>query len=157
MKKIPITLIFIIILSQILFAGEPLRNFDAVMDALKTGKTVKVVIEYKTCQLISDNEISEKIPDAIGGMEISVFEYFAEKSIRNDEAFVVASESKLIKNPKGEGYVINYAKIKLFKSGKVKITAQYIDPISYQTKMDENFFCNINNGENNGGVSFFKH
>lgn len=137
------------------FSQDAIKNFTELMDHLKTGKEVKMVVHYKKCQLISDNEITEKIPDAIGGLSIDVYEYFAPNSVRNDKAFVVFSENKLIEYPKGEGYVYNYVKVKVSEDNKVKITARYIDPKTMVDVMDENFFGEINDGANEAGVYFY--
>lgn len=139
----------------LLFGGNPLKSFDELMTALREGKKVRVVIEYKKCQLISDNEIDEKVPDAIGGMDLSTWEYFAKNAIRNDKAFVVASESKLIERPREEGYVYNYVKIKVSDDNKVKITARYLDASTFEVYMDENFFGLIDDGRNEGGAKFY--
>jgi len=139
----------------LLFGGHPLKSFDELMIALREGKRVSVVIEYKKCQLISDNEIDEKVPDAIGGMEISTWEYFAKNAIRNDKAFVVTSESKLIERPREEGYVYNYVKLKVSDDNKVKVTARYLDAKTFEVYMDENFFGVIDDGKNEGGARFY--
>lgn len=136
-------------------AQKQVDNFEELMEALNSGKNVRAVFHYKYCQLISDNEVQEKIPDAIGGMSIDVYEYFAEGAVRNKEAFVVTSTSKIIKNPMGEGYVYNYAKVKVKASNEVRITAVYLDPITFEEKMTENFFTEMNNSENKGGAFFY--
>ncbi len=135
-------------------AQNSLKGFYELMEALRSGKHVKMVVEYKKCQMISDNEIAEKIPDAIGGMSIDTWEYFAKGSIRNEKAFVAFSASHLIQYPKGDGYVFNYVKVKVAEDNKVKITARYIDPKTFDTLMDENFFGEIKNDKNEGGVLF---
>lgn len=132
---------------------KQLNSFDELMDAMKKGNKVQAVFHYKDCQLISGNEISEKSVDAIGGMPIDTWEYFAEGAIRNKEAFVVMSISKLIANPKGDGYVYNYVKVRVYASNKVKITANYIDSVTYEEKMDENFFTTMNDGKT--GAAYF--
>lgn len=120
------------------------------------GKHVKMVAEYKNCQLISDNEVLEKVPDAVGGMTIDTWEYFAKGAVRNDKAFVVFSATHFIQYPKGEGYVYNYVKVKVSEDNRVKITARYVDPKSFENLMDENFFCEINDGKNGAGVFFYE-
>lgn len=104
MKKIYLILLLLSI-ATIGQSQNQLKNFDEIFTNLKKGKTVKAVFYYAKCQLISDNEIKEKVPDAIGRMEISTFEYFAEGAIRNKTAFIVTSETKLIQNPLAEGHV----------------------------------------------------
>jgi hypothetical protein len=156
MKKISSVLLLFFLISTTVLAQKQLKSFDELMTSLNSGKQVRMVALYKKCKLISDNEEQEKVPDAIGGMNLSVFEYFAKESIKNKLAFVVFSESKLIKYPKGEGFVYNYVKIKVSEDNKVKITAQYIDAKTFEIKMDENFFGEINDGKNDKGISFFE-
>ena len=132
-----------------------LENFEELMDALNNGEKVRVVIDYGKCQLIADNEIQESSPKAIGGMSLETYEYFADNVLGKNIAFVVASESKLIANPIGDGYVYNYAKVKVDKESKVRLTARYIDPVTFQVKMDENFFTEMNDGRNDGAASFY--
>ena len=132
-----------------------LENFEELMDALNNGEKVRVVIDYGKCQLIADNEIQESSPKAIGGMSLETYEYFADNVLGKNIAFVVASESKLIANPIGDSYVYNYAKVKVDKEGKVRLTARYIDPVTFQEKMDENFFTEMNDGRNDGAASFY--
>ncbi len=146
-------------LSLLIFAtvvnAQQLTSFDQLMDALKAGKQVNAVMHYVNFKLISDNEEQDKVPDAIGGMELSTWEYFAQNAVRNKEAFVVFSETKLIKYPKGDGFVYNYVKLRIDEKNKVKVNAQYLDPVTYISKMDENFFGTINDGKNEGGLYLF--
>jgi hypothetical protein len=153
MKKGIITLL-LMLMSAALFAGTvQLKTFAELMDALKEGESVRVVAHYGKCQLISGNEIKERVPNAIGGMDISVFEYFAKGSIGNEQAFVVFSHASLINYG---GYIYNYAKFKVKDDGKVTITAQYAEPNSFELKMDENFYGEMNNGKNDGAIYFYK-
>ena len=135
--------------------AQQLTSFNDLMDALKSGKDVGAVMQYVKFKMISDNEEQEKIPDAIGGMDLSTWEYFAPNAVKNKEAFVVFSETKLIQNPKGDGFVYNYVKLRIEASTKVKITARYVDPKTFDIKMDENFFGNINDGKNEGGLFLY--
>ncbi len=157
MKRLFIFAMLVFVSSAFAMAGgEQLKNFESLMDALKAGKNVKVVINYPLCKLISDNEIQEKIPDAIGGMTIDTWEYFAENAVRNKEAFVVTSTNHLIQNPKGDGFVYNYVKIKILADNTVKITAKYLNTITFAEQMDENFFGEINDGKNDAAVYFYE-
>lgn len=148
-------LISIFFWMPIVINAQQLKSFDELMTALKAGKEVKAVFQYAKFKLISDNEEQEKVPDAIGGMELSTWEYFAANSVRNKDAFVVFSESKLIQNPKGDGFVYNYVKVKITPDNKVKVTAQYVDSKTMEVKMDENFFGIINDGKNEGGATLY--
>lgn len=127
---------------------DPLKrlvNYTEILSALRTGFTVRAVFDYKDCQLISDNEVKDKVPDAVGGMDLTTFEYFAPGSIRNKLGFVASSHSVLINHP-SFGVVLNYAKVKISEDGKVRIVAQYIDPKTYEVKMNESFYTTISDG-----------
>ncbi|MBN2280086.1 MAG: hypothetical protein JXQ65_05870 [Candidatus Marinimicrobia bacterium] len=156
MKKLKLALLTIIFCIQTIPAGTILlQDFTQLMTALKEGKLVRVVIDYSKCQLISNNEIQDHSPRATGGMTVDTFEFFEDNALGKNIAFVVSSESKLIANPKGDGYVYNYAKVKVDKENKVRLTARYIDPVTFEDKMDENFFTEMNNGKNDGAASFY--
>jgi len=148
-------LFFVWMTLPLLYAeGKTLKDFSEILESLKSGKSVKVVIEYGKCQLISNNEIKAKSPQAIGGMIIETFEYFDKNAIGNANAFIVASESKLIENPLGEGYVYNYAKVKISDDGTIRLTARYVDAVSYEDIMDESFYTTIKNN-NDGAATFY--
>ena len=156
MKKTFFTSFFILgfIISSI---SQPvqLNNYDELLKALNAGEKVRAVFHYVNCKQIADNEEKEKSPEAIGGMDIETYEFFAANAVKNKEPFLVASTTKLIQNPKGDGFVYNYVKIKVNPDNKVKITAQYVDVKSFEVRMDENFFGEINDGKNDKGVFFF--
>ena len=131
-----------------------LNNFDELMTALNTGESVRAVIHYGKCELIIDS-VSVEAPDAVGGMEFQTFEYFARMSIRNEKAYVTTSETVLIGHPY-YGYVYNYAKLRIYEDNFVQIIARYLDPKSYEVKMDETFTTIINDGNNEGAIYLYK-
>ncbi len=136
---------------------KALKNFDELMAALNTGYNVRVVIHYAKCTLVADNELQDKSPDAIGGMTIDTYEYFAPKAVRgNEHAFVVFSENKLIQNPKGKGFVYNYAKFKVEDTGKVKVTVMYLDPNTQEELMSENFFTQFGDSAKEQAIYFYR-
>jgi hypothetical protein len=147
MKKSSFVLVLTILLLTVPLAAQDktLDSLDEIMTAFKKGDTVRAIFTYKDMQLISDNEIVERVPDAIGGMTLDTFEYFAAKSIGNPEAYVASSKAVLINHP-SYGVVYNYAKVKVYESGKVVIVAQYLDPRTFEIKMNESFYAAINQG-----------
>lgn len=130
-------------------------DFKELMATLKNGENVNVVIHYAKTKLIIDGEETEA-PDAIGGMHINTFEYFAKGTVRNEKAFLSASETVLINHP-FYGYVYNYVKLRIYDDNSVEIIAQYVDPKTYEIKMDEKFLSVIKNNENDSGVYLFKN
>lgn len=156
MKRLLYLIVGMMMCLPALAANKQLKSFEELLKVLEKGKEVSVVLHYGDCVLEYDGEIQDESVDAIGGMKIDVFEYFAPGSIRNEHAFLVASTSKLIKNPLGEGYVYNYVKIKVDENDQVVVTAEYIDPLTYEAVMHEKFYGEINNGKNQGCVYFYK-
>lgn len=150
MKKI---LVFILIPVACFAQPEQLKNFESLLHKLKSGNTIKAVIHYSLSKLVIDGK-EEKAPDAIGGMDFRVFEYFAKGAVRNDRAFFSVSETILISHPR-YGYVLNYVKLRIFEDDSLEIIARYLDPKTYEVRMDETFYSEINNGDNNGAVYLF--
>lgn len=152
-------LILLILFSGVLFSQnnevseEKANSFTDLLEALISGKEVRVIIDYAKCELIIDGEKIDS-PEAIGGMDIKTFEYFAPMSVKNEKAFISTSENVLISHP-GYGYVFNHVKLRFYDDNSVEITARYLHPVSYEIKMDETFSSFINSGENNGAVDLF--
>ncbi len=151
MKKVILIVVLMTISLALIAKPTQLKNFEDLMDALKEGRSVRVVAEYGKCKLISGND-EKTAPNAIGGMGVDVWEYFAPMSIGNPTAFVVFSQTKLINYG---GYIYNYAKFRVGDDNKVKITAQYANANDFDVEMDENFFSEINDGKNEGAVYFY--
>ena len=130
-----------------------LTSAKLLFEKLNSGEDINVVIHYVKCKLIIDGK-ETVAPDAVGGMKLLPFEYFAKMSVRNDKAYATASETKLISH-RGYGYVLNYVKIRIFEDDTVEIIARYLDPLTYEEKMDEMFKAVINDGTNDGGVFLY--
>jgi hypothetical protein len=151
-------LIFGILALGVWVRGEPeqLVSFGKVFGALESGARVRVVLRYKNMTLYDENgELVKEVPDAVGGMDLDTFEYFAAGAIGNPEGYFASSHAHLINHPR-YGVVLNYVKISVYESGQVKIRAQYLSPTDYAVKMDETFETKIHDGENGAGAYFFK-
>jgi hypothetical protein len=131
-------------------AQEPtqLKSFSEMLDALKAGKRVRAVLHYAKCQL--DGSAG---PDAIGGMDIGVYEYFAAGVVYNPKAYLATSENKLIDMQSSKVY--NYVKLKIVEDNTVAITAQYLNPADLAVTMDETFSCAIDDGTGTKGVVLY--
>lgn len=138
-------------------SSQPIRitNFEDLIESLNSGSHVKVVIHYSQCNW-KDSINLAPLPDATAGLTIDTYEYFAKEAIRNKNAFIVFSSSKLIQNPKGKGFVYNYGKVRINEDNTVEITAKYIHPKTFKVLMDEVFAGKLNDGKNDGGISLFK-
>jgi len=133
-----------------------INNFDELLTTLRSGENVRVVVNYGKCKLLLNGKEKPSSPDVIAGVGIDTYEYFAAGSAGNSLSFIVFSESKLIKNPNGKGYVYNYGKFKIYSDNSVEINARYLNPKNYKVVMDELFKGSINNGINEGGINLFK-
>ena len=139
------------------FAQKQLKDFDALMDALNGGAIVRMTIHYGECTLIVDGKEEDKSVNAVGGMSLDVYEYFAKGVVYNKQAFVVASKTKLIANPLGDGFTYNYAKVKVYADGTVKLLAQYVDPKTFEVTMNETFVTTMNQGKTEGAAYFYRN
>ena len=157
MKRLLLALTLLVSLAQgalpVQAEVRRLVNFEALMEALKQGESVRVVIDYGRCKLTSDGKPADA-PKAIGGTAIGVFEYFAKNAVGNPKAFVVFSETSLINHPK-RGVVHNYVKFKVREDNTVEVTAQYLKPVTMRVVMDETFTSVVDDSRNQGAVAFF--
>jgi hypothetical protein len=138
-------------------AAEPLliRNFGELLTALKSGERVRAVFQYKAMTLTVEGKPEDKVPDAVGGMGLDTYEYFAAGAVGNKEGFLSFSQTQPIRHPR-HGYVLNYIKVSVYESNAVKILAQYLDPKTYEVKMDETFTTTMGDGRNSGGAFFYR-
>ncbi|MBE2217128.1 MAG: hypothetical protein IAE90_02920 [Ignavibacteria bacterium] len=155
MKKIVVILSFILL--QVAGANsqpKQLTNFVQILDALKSGYRVNAVIHYKDCMLVSEGD-TLKAPDAIGGMDVMPYEYFAAGVIGKNIAFISSSETVMIYLKGFGGYLYNYVKLRIYEDNKVEITARYLTIDKQEVKMDETFYGEINDGSNGKAVYFY--
>ena len=155
MKKVLVILSFILLWA----AGansqpKQLTNFVQILDALKSGYRVNAVIHYKDCMLVSEGD-TLKAPDAIGGMDVMPYEYFAAGVIGKNIAFISSSETVMIYLKGFGGYLYNYVKLRIYEDNKVEITARYLTIDKQEVKMDEMFYGEINDGSNGKAVYFY--
>ena len=121
-------------------AAEPLDDYTELRDALFTGGEVRVVADYAACEMILDGEPVGPGPEAVGGLTIGAFEYFAPGVVGNELGYLSFSHSQLIAH---RDYVLNYVRFRVYEDGGVEITARYLDPQSYEVLMDEGFITEL--------------
>ena len=148
--KISVFILFsMLFISQLTIAQTTrINTFDQLMESLNTGEQVRVVIHYALCKWATDKIEQKPTPNAITGMDIDTYEYFAPGVVYNKEAFMVFSDTKLIQNPIGKGMVYNYGKIRIYADNSVQVTAEYLNPKSYKVLMHQVFKGKINEGIN---------
>jgi len=143
--------------SAALAARPAATRLDSALEiraALEAGGKVRAVFRYRNMRLVNAEGQEEKAPDAIGGMELEPFEYFAAGSAGNEIGFLSASHSQLIQHPR-HGHVVNYVKVTIEDTGAVRIRAQYLEPGTHKVLMDETFQTEIADGVNRGAAFFY--
>jgi len=133
-------------------AGQPpvqLTTYDDVKVALETGQDVRAVFHYASCTLDSHGPG----PDAVGGMDVATFEYFAANVVGNPSAYVSFSESSLVLL--GQQYIIDYVKVRLFEDATVNIIVEYLDPRTYAVSVHETFACSLATTADSADGAFF--
>ena len=156
MKNFIVIILLFVCAVSINSQDNRILNFEDMMNSMKSGKIVKAVIYYGQAKMIVAGEESEEEemgPDAIGGMKFQTWEYFAKGVVRNKLAYVSASETVLIGHP-FYGYVLNYGKVRIYEDNSAEIIVRYLDPNTYEEKMDEKFLTTIFNGEK-GAIHLF--
>ncbi len=130
-----------------------LKSFAELKNALEAGKAVRLVVYYAKCRLVDEGK-EVPSPDAVGGMTLDAWEYFARMSVRNEKAFVSASESVLINHPR-YGFILDYVKFRIYEDESADITVQYLHPSTFEVKMEEMFHAVIDDGANGGGLFLY--
>ncbi len=154
MRRFASAAVLLALIATTALAGpRQLEDFTALMDALRTGHAVRVVADYGRCDLIADNE-PEESPEAVGGMTVDTWEWFAKGAVYNELEFVVFSHASIIEHPR-QGMVTNHVKFKVYEDGKVVISARYLKGPEFEETMFEKFFTTIAHGEE-GAAAFFR-
>jgi len=136
-------------------AGSPKRlsSFPGILEALKSGRQVRAVIDYKKCKLLALKKTSAEpsgpsetadpacaltvqnkpqscyyeAPESLnaaGSMRLDTWEYFGPGFI-GPRGYVAASETKLIGI---RGFVLNYAALKIYDDNTVTVRVNYLKP-----------------------------
>ncbi len=153
LKSLKILPFLLLLISGSQAEPKQLTNFVQILDALNSGYRVNAVFHYKDCKLISDS-VETKAPDAIGGMDVLPFEYFA-PGVIGKRAFISSSETVMIYLGGGGGYFYNYVKLRVYDDNTVEITARYLTTDKLEVKMDEKFSGEINDGTNGKPIYFY--
>lgn len=119
----------------------PIADYAALTRTVERGDVVRAVIHFARCRLKADGKESAG-PNAVGGMELGTFESFAPMLFNNPHGFLAASEARLISHAR-YGYVLDYVKVRIYDDDRVDVVAQYLDPKTFEVKMDELFACRL--------------
>jgi hypothetical protein len=126
-----------------------ITTYADLFATLKSGARVRTVLDYSKCQLEGN-----PAPNAIGAMNLDTFEWFGPKVVGNPKAYIAASESHLVKMP--SAFIYNYVRLRISEDEKVAVEVKYVDPVTFAVTVDELIECEINDGTNDRGASFYK-
>lgn len=156
MLRVAVSIMLLLFVVQPLFSQTSrIITFGELTEALKSGGTVKSTFYYGRCDLFIAGKKADRSPDVIGGMTLNEFEYAARNVSNNPKAYVVFSESKLIGNPFGAGYVYNYADVRVYEDGQVAIHIRYLNPTTFNIVMEEKFETTLYDGQNKASGAYF--
>ncbi len=122
--------------------------------ALERGEPVRMVVHYAKCRLRTAGRTAETAPDAVAGMAIGAFEYFAPGAIGNDKGFLAFSASTLIEH-RTYGLVINYVRVRVFDNDAVEISVQYFKPRTHEPLMRETYSSSLHDGRTDTSAVYF--
>ena len=122
--------------------SEPIQltSLAELMAALEAGQQVRATLYYGDCTLDGGASV-----DAIGGMNVETYEWFAQGSIGNFMEYVAFSKSSLVLIY--NEHVYDYVKVRVYSDGSVGIIAEYIDPETWAVEMYEEFECELDQGD----------
>lgn len=143
-------------------AGSPrrLKDFNAIMDSLRSGQEVRAVLDWSACRLQSLKTFSEtaakpeetsdprcrltvhgkpagcyyqsdKKLNAVSGIKLDTWEYFGPGFI-GPRAYLSSSSTHLISI---RGFVLNYGSVKVYEDNSVAVKVNYLKP-AYEAQPD---------------------
>lgn len=128
-------------------------SFNDFLNSLLNGEQIRVVVDYSRCLLESDGEISDQGPQAWGGMNVEVFEYFAPGLLGNEFGFVAFSHNSFIQL--GQDFIYDYVKFRIFSNDSCEISVIYLNPGNLEILMEEKFITEINDSFNDCGLFLY--
>ena len=154
MKK-TIFILILVIFFQHNLSSESVNicNFNDFLNSLLNGEQIRIVVDYSCCLLESDGEISDQGPQAWGGMNVEVFEYFAPGLLGNEFGFVAFSHNSFIQL--GQDFIYDYVKFRIFSNDSCEISVIYLNPGNLEVLMEEKFITEINDSFNNCGLFIY--
>ncbi len=156
MRRFNFIVLFLLTSAAAGFAqNSPLVTFEELLETLKRGYTVRGTFYYQKCDLYMDDKKMEKSRDEVGGMSIESFDYFGRNAVKNQKAFIAFSDSEMIEDPQGIGYVYNYTHIRIYEDRKVVISKRNVDPITFENRMEERFETTLHDGKSTTAGAFF--
>jgi hypothetical protein len=121
-----------------------LADYDKIKNDLFNGKKLRFVFYYEKMSLYINGTLEPKSPNAVGGFDIDVFEYFGENVANNPVPYIAASSTVLIIHSR-YGIINNYGKLRIFENNKIEVGVVYIDVKSTSIVFEEKFNTTLPN------------
>lgn len=135
--------------------SKTLANFDELLNALDSGKTVRAVIHMDKCTL----ESGSGFPQALsGGFTFDVYNHYQLPIDANTSKEVISTSKTVfsITTISNLGAIKNYIRLHVFKDNTARFLGVIIDPKTNEQKMSSSLLCPVSDDINQAGVMLYK-
>lgn len=118
--------------------NNSLADYNKIKNDLFNGKKLRFIFHYEKMNLYINETLEPKSPDAVGGFDIDIFEYFGQFVANNPVPYIAASSTALIIHSR-YGIINNYGKLRIYENNVIEVGVVYIDVKSTNIVFQEKF------------------
>jgi hypothetical protein len=119
-------------------------DFEQIKSDLFSGNKLRFIIDYEKMNLYMNGTLQAKSPNAVGGFEIDIFEYFGPFVANNPIPYIAASSNAMIIHSR-YGVIYNYGKLRIYENNRFEVGVVYIDVKSTNIVFQETFNATLPN------------
>jgi len=113
-------------------------DFEQIKNDLFNGNKLRFIFDYQKMNLYINGELQPKSPNAVGGFDIDLYEYFGLFVANNPVPYIAASSNALIIHSR-YGIIYNYGKLRIYEDNRIEVGVVYIDVKSTNIVFQEIF------------------
>jgi hypothetical protein len=113
-------------------------DFEQIKKDLFDGNKLRFVFDYEKMNLYINGQLQSKSPNAVGGFDIEIFEYFGPFVANNPVPYIAASSNALIIHSR-YGVIYNYGKLRIYEDNRIEVGVVYIDVKTTNIVFQETF------------------
>ncbi|CAF1116935.1 unnamed protein product [Brachionus calyciflorus] len=114
-----------------------MANYKQIKEDLFNGKKLRFIFHYQKMNLYLNNTLIRS-PNAVGGFDIDIFEYFGVNVTGNPIEYIASSTNALITHSR-YGIINNYGKIRIYEDNRIEVGVVYIDVKTTDIVFQETF------------------
>ncbi|CAF0902574.1 unnamed protein product [Brachionus calyciflorus] len=114
-----------------------MANYKQIKEDLFNGKKLRFIFYYQKMNLYLNNTLIRS-PNAVGGFDIDIFEYFGVNVTGNPIEYIASSTTALITHSR-YGIINNYGKIRIYEDNRIEVGVVYIDVKTTDIVFQETF------------------